>query len=472
MSTSAVQPIALHPHNPHYFLFRGEPTLLITSAEHYGAVINLDFDTIAYLDVLAAYKLNYTRIYAGAYVEPEDYFIHDNTLGPRIGRYCLPWARSAQPGWPLGGNLFDLDAWNPDYFARLKDFIACAGARGIVVEICFFNAMYPDTWEKMPLYHANNIQKISQGTCRDFQTLKEARLVAAQEAYVRKITREVNSFDNVILEICDEPGLHGTTPEEYTAWIERILSTIVETERALPLRHLVAQQACGILGGGGDFSAHPDVPVITGQYIQDTDGAQFGGMHLLDTKYALDKPIELNETGYYPIWYEGDREAASRVEAWEFLVGGGSAFNQLNGLFSTFNPSGANTGNETILNALRILKDFLTGFDFIEMRQDPDLIVEIVPAGAFVRGISQPGHQYALYLHHSRLEPVKYIVQPGKYQEQICLRIAPGSYRAEWVNPATGEGIASENFEHSGGPREFLTPLYAIDIALRILKRE
>jgi hypothetical protein len=34
----AAQPIALHPDNPRYFLWRGKPTVLITSAEHYGAV--------------------------------------------------------------------------------------------------------------------------------------------------------------------------------------------------------------------------------------------------------------------------------------------------------------------------------------------------------------------------------------------------------------------------------------------------
>ncbi len=38
------KPLALHPDNPHYFLFRGKPTVLVTSGEHYGAVLNLDFD--------------------------------------------------------------------------------------------------------------------------------------------------------------------------------------------------------------------------------------------------------------------------------------------------------------------------------------------------------------------------------------------------------------------------------------------
>jgi len=40
----ADQPIQLHPDNPHYFLWRGQPTVLITSGEHYGAVLNADFD--------------------------------------------------------------------------------------------------------------------------------------------------------------------------------------------------------------------------------------------------------------------------------------------------------------------------------------------------------------------------------------------------------------------------------------------
>ena len=37
---SVAFPIRLHPDNPHYFLWRGKPTVLITSGEHYGAVMN------------------------------------------------------------------------------------------------------------------------------------------------------------------------------------------------------------------------------------------------------------------------------------------------------------------------------------------------------------------------------------------------------------------------------------------------
>ena len=65
------QPITLHSDNPHYFEYRGKPVVLITSAEHYGAVINLDFDFRKYLDTLVADGMNYTRVFSGAYVEPQ-----------------------------------------------------------------------------------------------------------------------------------------------------------------------------------------------------------------------------------------------------------------------------------------------------------------------------------------------------------------------------------------------------------------
>src|SRR5918999_930364 len=81
---AAPGPITLHPDNPHYFQWRGRPTVLITSGEHYGAVINLDFDYRKYLDTLAADGMNYTRVFSGAYVEPEGAFkIARNTLAPR-----------------------------------------------------------------------------------------------------------------------------------------------------------------------------------------------------------------------------------------------------------------------------------------------------------------------------------------------------------------------------------------------------
>src|SRR4051794_27408583 len=93
--TAWAEPLALHTDNPHYFVFRGKPTVLVTSAEHYGAVLNLDFDYVKYLDTLAADGMNLTRTFSGSYAEPAGAFgIAENTLAPKPGRLIAPWVRS------------------------------------------------------------------------------------------------------------------------------------------------------------------------------------------------------------------------------------------------------------------------------------------------------------------------------------------------------------------------------------------
>ena len=101
----------------------------------------------------------------------------------------------------------------------------------------------------------------------------------------------------------------------------------------------------------------------------------------------------MNETCYYPIWYEGDKVADSRVEAWEFIVGGGAGFNQLNGLFTTENPTGKSPDNDRILRALESLRQFMYGFDFIRMAPDKGFLVGGVTAPQYHRAISEPGKQ-------------------------------------------------------------------------------
>lgn len=470
MNKIVTRPICVHPDNPHYFLYKGDPTILITSAEHYGAVVNRRFDYQKYLQVLHFYGLNYTRIYPGALIEYVGKYLPGNTLGVESEDLCLPWARSSTGGYVNGGNLFDLDRWDDAFFSRLKDFIIKAADWGVIVEICFFNAHVDDSWVISPLYWRNNIQEI--GHCRYFevQTLREAALVSKQEAYVRKIVEEVNQFDNVILEICDEPTIHETPEYEALEWVEHMANVITSTESLLPKKHLVAQQ----VEGSVDLSDNPKVQVITAQYVWVARCQQMGGMQALDRKYALNKPIELNETNYFPVWYYGDTVAASRVEAWEFILGGGSGFNHLNGIFTVDDPEGNTADNIKLLSSIRNLKEFIYSFDFISMRQDKEFIKSGIPESAFCRGMSQTGKQYALYLHHSKYLPDKwgnkecYVVTPGSYIDKLVLDIPAGDYKAEWVDPSLGTVVSTEMIRHKGGERVFTTPTYTIDIALGI----
>ncbi|MGH2451944.1 MAG: hypothetical protein ACRDGE_11900 [Candidatus Limnocylindria bacterium] len=99
----------LHPANPHYFEFRGRPTVLVSSAEHYGAVLNPDFDYRRYVRALARDKLTLTRIFTGSMVVPEDALASSGlktTLGPAAGRLLAPWARSDTPGYAWSSPAF------------------------------------------------------------------------------------------------------------------------------------------------------------------------------------------------------------------------------------------------------------------------------------------------------------------------------------------------------------------------------
>lgn len=119
---------------------------------------------MTYLNVLKSYGFNSTHVYPWILFEPVDTFMNGNTHGVQPGNLILPWARSNQPGCAQGGNRFDLDRWDPAFFDRLRDFATRAAERGIVVEICFFNAQYADTWPISPLFHSRPWNRRELGT--------------------------------------------------------------------------------------------------------------------------------------------------------------------------------------------------------------------------------------------------------------------------------------------------------------------
>ena len=113
---------SLHPENPKYFLFRGKPTLLVTSGEHYGVLLNGAFNFDKYLETLSKDGLNHTRVFMGSYREEAGNFnIRSNTLAPGKN-YVSPWVRSQEAGALDGANKFDLTQFNPTYFERLHQW--------------------------------------------------------------------------------------------------------------------------------------------------------------------------------------------------------------------------------------------------------------------------------------------------------------------------------------------------------------
>jgi PA14 domain/Cellulase (glycosyl hydrolase family 5) len=384
-------PIALHPENPHYFLWRGKPTILITSGEHYGALLNLDFDYVAYLDALAKDKLNSTRVFTGAYAESIGNFnITNNTLAPAQNRLICPWARSSEPGYPGGGNKFDLTKWDESYFKRLRDFVAKASERGIVLEINLFCPFYEDSmWNLSPMNMRNNINNVGGIERTNVYTLdKHGGLLPFQEAMTRKIVAELKDFDNVYYEICNEPYFGGVTME----WQHRIADVITEAEKDFPHKFLISQNIAN--GSQKIANPHPAISIFNFHYAIPPDAVALN--------YDLNKVIGDNETGF-----RGTGDDVYRMEAWDFIVAGGGLFNNLDYSFTAEHPGGTWTnlpstmpggGGPALRRQLRLLQDFISGFDFIRMRPDNGVILGGVPSTMTARALVERGKAYAIYV--------------------------------------------------------------------------
>ncbi|MCL2060839.1 MAG: hypothetical protein FWH01_17570 [Oscillospiraceae bacterium] len=467
--TASLGVIGVSERNPHYFQYKGKEILLITSAEHYGSVISGKFDYIKYFDRLAEYGLNYTRVYPGAIVEPPGFWLVEDTMTPSPDELIVPWARSNVPGYFGGGNKFDLDTWDEAYFARLRDYMAQAGKRGIIVEICFFNCQNKPYWQYSPLNVNANIQGVGDCDHITFQTLDNGPLVREQLKYIEKIVAETNEFDNVIYEFVDEPTLMMTPSRKAYLWIDKMIDAVVALEEKLPKRHMLTQQ----LEIGVDFCDDERISFIVTQYIS-ANSRQIGGQAALQSCYCYNKPIEMNETAYVPSWYDRDHEAISRLEAWEFMVGGGASFNQLNGYFVSSNPSGDNENNIKILAGLRNLRAFMEGLDFVNMARDTRTVLA-TSIGAHVSMISQKGRQYAMYIHHSYLNLGRfygsfYDPRYGEYETELTLALEDGEYDVTFVEPATLNIIGSTKITSAKGEAKLACPRYALDIAIKIAR--
>jgi hypothetical protein len=441
-------PLALNPANPHYFTFRGKPTVLITSGEHYGSVLNLDMRHEPYLDALKRDGLNLTRTFSGVYCEsPADFNIRENTLAPAANRYITPWARSSQPGYPNGGNRFDLTKWDDAYFARLKSFVSEAEKRGIVVELVLFCPFYGDSmWNLSPMNAKDNVNGVGTMPRDEVYTLKHPEMVAVHDAVVTKIVTELRDAPNLYYEICNEPYFGGVTLE----WQKHISETIAKAESGLPHRHLIAQNIAN--DWAKVENPNPLVSIFNFHYASPPRAVY--------ENYRLGKAIAFDETGF-----KGSDDFTYRAQAWEFLLAGGAVFDNLDYSFTAAKPEGTmhvsaptpGGGSPELRRQLSFLKRFMAGLDFVHMAPD---LTSLKSAGAGVTStlLSRPGMWYAAYFQ-------------GGTKAEARLDLPGGDYQVEWLDPAGCKSLVKATFTHGGGVRELDSPPYTQDVVMRIRRR-
>lgn len=461
-------PIALHPQNPHYFTYQGKTTALITSAEHYGAVLNLDFDYKKYLQTLADEGMNYTRIFTGTYYEIQgDFNIENNTLAPKQGRYIGPWQKVGSDGMK-----FDLSKWNDAYFTRLKDFLNEARKHNIIVEVTLFSSIYQDkTWGISPQNPANNVNLTDSIPRQKAQTLDNSGLWQYQEAFVKKIVTEVNGFDNIFFELQNEPWSDRTVSvyniinkEELVKndwtnkadfaddaslqWQAAVANTITTTEQKLPKKHLIAQNYTNYRASIPEVA--PNISIINFHYAW-PEAAQWN--------YHYPKVIGFDESGF-----AGSDDAVYRRQAWQFMLSGGGLFNSLDYSFSVGNEDGKATykapgGGSTALRAqLKILADFLHSYDLEKLR--PNYVSTLAAPGLIAYTLSDKSQAFAVFLRAT-----------GTLKSTLKIAVDKGTYSVKTLDTVSGQYTDLGDLKSVAGVLTIPIEIPAGELALKVLRR-
>lgn len=464
-----IGPITLHPENPHYFQYKGKTLALVTSAEHYGAVLNLDFDHRKYLETLADEGMNYTRIFTGIYYEiyGESFGIEKNTLAPKKGSLITPWVSTEENGRAQ----YDLTKWNEAYFKRLKDFMTVAQKNDIIVEVTLFSSIYRDEhWDLAPQNPANNVNIEDAISRFDAQSVDNGPLWKFQELFVRKMVEELNGFDNFFFEIQNEPWSDHAVPvynivnkedldpgdwqykadfadEGSMAWQAKIADVIEDEESSLEKKHLIAQNYVNFRASIPEVA--DNISIINFHYAW-PDAARWN--------YHYDRVLGFDESGF-----AGSEDQVYRRQAWQFMLSGGGLFNNLDYSFfpgyedGTGKNNAPGGGSPELRKQLKYLSEFLHGFQLEKLYPDYDC-VEAAP-GLITYALSDPGNAYALFIRST-----------GTSESQLKINTGEGRFGVTFLNTLTGEYIQSVTMDPEQGTLQLDISIPNGEQALKIEK--
>jgi hypothetical protein len=444
-------PIRLLPENPHYFEYKGKPLVLVTSAEHYGALLNGDFDFHTYFQTLAEAGMNYSRVFAGTYAEipGESFGIQYNTLAPQPDQFVTPWAYTLDE---TNKRIYDLDKWNEAYFIRLHELMEVTEENDIIIEFTFFTSIYRDDhWDISPENPENNIN-IKESVSR-FQahTPDNRSLLAYQEKLVRKLVRELNRYDHIFFEIQNEPWADHNIPvynivnkEELLAndwtykvdfasdaslqWQNLIAEYITDEEADLDKKHLIAQNYCNYKAPLANIN--DNISILNFHYAWP---------EAVEWNYGHQRVIGFDESGF-----AGSGDQVYRRQAWRFLLSGGGLFNNLDYSFYTGFEDGSldnkapGGGSKKLRDQLRILSEFMHDLDLTSISPDPEVVRHAPGIISYV--LSDRVNSYAIYLQ-----------AVGVNEGNITLEIPSGTYWATWISTISGEVLRKESVESTDG---------------------
>jgi len=279
-----------------------------------------------------------------------------------------------------------------------------------------WEAQFTDAWAYHPFNLDNNVNDIDGDAIGYFtiqNTAMGRKILALQEAYLRKLIDTVNDLDSVLYEVCNESGSFST------AWQYHVINYVKKYQSTKAKQHpvgMTVQYANGtnavVFNSPADWvSPNPGSPEEN--YRENPSATYRGKVIVNDTDHLW------GHTGGDSVW------------VWKSFCRG------LNVLFmEELLPSP--TWQDSARDAMGQTRRYAQKMDLAAM----------TPAGE----LSQTGYCLA-----SRGK--EYLVfQPGSQGEfRVNLSDAPGTFSVEWFNVNTGSTVAGKPVS-GGGSRTFTTP--------------
>ena len=481
-------PIRIHPNNSKCFEFRGKPLALLTATEHYGAVINRPFKFERYLADAAEKKITLTRLFV-LFRELQSDRNPYSTCKPESPDYVAPFLRTG-PGIALDGQpKYDLDRWNPEFFERLHRFLGLASEYGIIVEVTLLSNTYHDmVWALNPLNSANNINGMPEIAWPDYISLRHPKLFERQSAHVRKIVEETCRYDNIIYEICNEPGgkapgkADNPSPEEVDEWQMAIARVIREAEAALPNKHLISGQEAFTYDPWEQSSTKSfkdfEIDVVNMHPLPNTtyagtsyDMGEFMAKQLklrairdycLAT-YKEPKPLNYDEDNSSSQYKDPDGWTIHRKRAWTTLLCG-CHYDYIDFSIINYCETGTPESQKHIRTWIKHLSEFIHSVDLI--RAHPlEGFLKSRPVHTLESVFAVEDEDYSIYLADERELGEDGCGAP--ISGEISIDLPSGSYKVACYSPITG--MYSPEMTLEGGTDITLgLPEFQHDIVVRV----
>lgn len=320
--------------------------------------------------------------------------------GSRVSVAPQPWLRTG-PGVAHDGlPRFDLSRPNPAYYARLRSRVVQARKRGLYVSVMLFEGWQLQFTERPwnaqghPFQRDNNVNGIDgdvdhDGSLKEVHTLRNKRVLAIQEAYVRRVVDAVRGQTNVLFEIANESGRYST------AWQYRMIRLVHRLEAGRPVRHPVGMT---FQNAGGDNAALYRSPA---DWVSPAGGSRF----LADPPAAHLGQVSVSDTDHH-CGLCGDVHFP-----WKSLTRGHNPI--------LMDPMDNDPRRETIRWGLGNARHYAQRMHLVLARPRSSL-------SSTRYCLAVPGREYLVY-------------QPHRGALTLDLRAASGRLRVEWFEPASGK---------------------------------